>query len=317
MDRQRAVIKRLIHLSLVLAGISILTFSLLQLLPGDTAEAIAAASGDTSAEVIARLRQELGLDQPLYVQYFNWLGDILRLDLGQSYRTGQNVSEMIISRLPVTVEVLILVVSISLLVAVPVAMQAARFRGGWFDQMTSVGSFALQSLPPFLVALVMIVVFAVWAKLLPAIGFVPLSKGLWPNLRSLTIPVIALCVPMIPLYVRVLRNEMIRTLQEDFILVARAQGMPPRKIMWLYALKPSLPTLVTVVGVSVGTLISGTIVVEMISGLPGMGTLIFGAISSRDYVVVQGVVLFMASAYVLINFLVDLVIAFLDPRVNA
>lgn len=152
---------------------------------------------------------------------------------------------------------------------------------------------------------------------MPALGFVPLSESVVGNLRSLTIPTLALAAALIPVYTRVLRNEMVRTLQEDFIQVARSQGLPDRHILFRQALKPSMPLLLTVIGISVGTLVGGTIIVETICGLPGIGTLLFTAINNRDYVLVQGIVLFVATAYVLINFLVDLCHSLLDPRVTS
>ncbi len=308
---------RLIHLVAVLLGVSFLVFLLLDLLPGDTAEVIVASSDNPSPGAIEAIRRELGLDQPLLVRFGMWLGGVVQGDLGHSYRTGQTVVDAVGERLPVTLELLVLTEVISLAVAIPLAVFAARHRDRLFDRVSAAFTFGLQSVPNFMVSLVLIVVLAVQLGMLPALGFAPLSQGLGENLKSLAIPTFALAATLIPLYARVLRNEMIRTLQEDFILMARAEGLPPRTILFRYALKPSMPTLITVVGINIGTLVGGAIVVELISGLPGVGTLLFSAINNRDYVLVQGIILVVAAAYVVANFLVDVFYTILDPRVRA
>jgi peptide/nickel transport system permease protein len=308
---------RLAHLAGVLLGVSFLVYVLLDLLPGDTAEVIVASSSNPTEGAVEEIRRQLGLDQPLLVRYFQWLGDALTGNLGVSFRTGQQVVDAIGERLPVTLELLVLAEVISLAIAIPLAVAAAKRRDTTFDRGTAVVTFGLQSIPNFVVALVMIVVFSVTLGWLPAIGYVPIEEGLGANLESLIIPAVALASGLVPLYTRVLRNEMIRVLQEDFILVARAQGLTSRTVLFRYALKPSLPTLVTVVGINIGTLIGGTIIIELICGLPGVGTLLYSGINNRDYVLVQGVILFVAAAYVVANFLVDMFYTFLDPRVSA
>jgi peptide/nickel transport system permease protein len=313
----RIVGARVGHLAAVLLGVSFLVFVLLDLLPGDTAEVIVASSDNPTPGAVEEIRRELGLDQPLLWRFVLWLGDAVQGDLGQSYRTSQTVVEAIGDRLPVTVELLVLAEIVSLAVAVPVAVMAARRRDGVFDRVTAFFTFGLQSIPNFMVALVLILVLAVQLSLLPALGYVPISEGLADNLMSLTIPTLALAAGLIPLYLRVLRNEMIRTLQEDFILMARAEGLRNRTILFRYALKPSLPTLITVVGINIGTLVGGALIIELISGIPGLGTLLFSAINNRDYVLVQGIILVVAAAYVVANFLVDLFHSLLDPRVRA
>ncbi|MDO5500270.1 MAG: ABC transporter permease [Propionibacteriaceae bacterium] len=317
MRKLRLFAARAAHLLFVLFGVSFLVYLLLDLLPGDTAEVIVASSSNPSPDAVEQIRAQLGLDQPFFVRYLDWLGGALTGDLGVSYRTGETVVASIASRLPVTLELLILAEVVSLLIAIPLAVFAAQRRDTVFDRATAVFTFGLQSVPNFVVALVMIVVFAVVLRLLPALGFVPLEVSVAGNLKSMIIPVAALSSTLIPLYTRVLRNEVIRTLQEDFILMARAAGIKPLDILFRYTLKPSLPTLITVVGINIGTLLGGTIIIELISGLPGVGTLLYTAINTRDYVLVQGIVLFIACGYVLANFLVDLLYTYLDPRVQA
>lgn len=301
----------------VLAGVSFLVYLLMDLLPGDTADMIVSASDDPSPEAAARIRAELNLDKPLLVRYLLWLGQAIRGDLGISYRTKETVVGAIADRLPATLELMALSLVLSLLVAVPLAVYAARHRDRALDRGLSVLTFTMQSIPNFMVCLVLIFLFAVQLNLVPAVGFTPLSAGVGANLKSMLIPSVSLAFTLVPVYVRVLRNEMIRVLQEDFILVARAEGMKPNTVLFRYALRPSLPTLVTVVGINVGTLVGGALVIELITGLPGMGSLLFTAINNRDYVLVQGVVLFIAATYVIVNFAVDSLQTLIDPRTRA
>jgi peptide/nickel transport system permease protein len=312
--RLRPFAAKIAQLAGVLLGVSFLVYLLLGLLPGDTASVLVAGSDDPSPEAEARIRSELGLDDPFLERYFTWLGHALQGDLGLSYRSKEAVAEAISGRLPVTVELLVLALALSVAVAVPLAVYAAHHRDRLLDRVVTVLTFGMQSIPNFMVCLVMIFVFAVTLGVLPAVGFTPLSDGVWENVRSVTIPTIALSFTLVPVYVRVLRNEMIRVLQEDHVLVARAEGTRSRTILFRYALRPALPTLVTVIGINIGTLVGGTLVIELITGLPGMGSLLFTAINNRDYILVQGVVLFIAAAYVVANFAVDFIQTIIDPR---
>ncbi|MFI9628784.1 ABC transporter permease [Streptomyces sp. NPDC052042] len=313
----RTALIRVAHLAGVLLGVTFLVYVLLDMLPGDTAEVIVASSDQPSPEAVEAIRHNLGLDQPLLVRYVHWLGALFQGDLGQSYRTGQSVLGAVVDRLPVTLELMVVAEVVSLAVAIPLAAIAANRRDSVRDRIIAVFTFGMQSLPHFMVALLLVFLLAVKLKLLPAIGYVPLQDGVMENIKSLAIPTLALSAGLIPLYLRVLRTEMVRTLQEDYILLARSIGLRSGTILTRYALKPSLPTLVTVVGVNIGVLVGGTVVIELISGLPGVGTLLFTSINARDYVMVQGLILLIASAYVVANFFVDMLYTFLDPRVRA
>ncbi len=308
---------RVAHLLGVLMGVSFFVYVLLDLMPGDTAEVIVASSDSPSAAAIDAIRQQLGLDQPLIERYFSWLGGLFQGDLGQSFRTGESVLEAIGDRVPVSLQLLVMAELVSLVVAVPLAAFAAARRDSWIDKTIAVVTFGSQSVPNFMVAVLLVFLLAVQLGVLPAIGYVPLSDGLWPSVRSLIIPTLALSSGLIAVYVRVLRTEMVRVLQEDYILLARSVGLSNRTILVRYALKPALPALITVVGVNVGHLVGGSIVIELISGLPGVGTLLFESINSRDYVVVQGIILVIATTYVLVNVLIDIFYTILDPRVRA
>ncbi len=307
---------RLVQLVVVLPAISVLVFLLLEIMPGDPAEVIAGNSGDASPEAVAAIREALGLNRPLPVRYLSWLGDALRGDLGASYANGQPVMDAIKSRLPVSLQLIFYAEVISLLVAVPLATYVGQKRDSVVDRVVAAACFAGQAVPNFMLALILILIFAVSLGLLPAVGYVPLDQGVIASFKSLTIPALALSGSLVPVYVRVLRNELVRTLQEDYVLVGRAMGIPRWKLLTRYALRPASPTLITVVGVNIGSLLGGSVIVEVISGIPGMGTLMLNAIQNWDYVIVQGVVLVIATVYVLANFVVDLLHVAVDPRVS-
>ena len=308
---------RTAHLVGVLLGVTFLVYVLLDLLPGDPAQVIAASSDSPSKEAVEAIRTQLGLDHPLVVRYVEWLGNLFQGDFGQSYRTGQSVLSAVGDRLPVTLQLLVMAEVVSLGVAIPLATIAANKRDSLLDKTIATFSFGMQSLPNFMVAVLLVFLLAVRLHLLPALGYTPLHEGVGKSIKSLTIPTLALSAGLIPVYLRILRTEMVRTLQEDYILLARSVGLSPRTILTRYALKPSLPTLITVVGVNIGHLVGGTIVIELIAGLPGVGTLLFSSINSRDYVMVQGLILLIATTYVVANFLVDMFYTLLDPRVRA
>lgn len=312
----RIVLERVGRLLLVMAGVSFLVFILLDLLPGDAAEVMVANSGSNDPAAIEAMRVQLGLDKPMLQRYAEWTFGALQGDLGTSYRTGQEVTTAILERLPVTFQLIVMVEIIALLVAVPVVMLVATRRDSPLDRFVASLCFAFQAVPNFMFALLSILLFSVTLGWLPAIGYVPITEDFWASTLSLAIPSIALSAGLVPVYIRVLRNEMIRTLQEDFILVGRALGLPKRKLLLEYALRPSLPTLITVVGVNIGILVGGTVVVEVISGIPGTGSLLLGAINSWDYVLVQGIVLVVAATYVLANFAVDMINVAIDPRMR-
>lgn len=312
----RLLALRVAQLVVVLLAISVLVFLLLEIMPGDPAEVIAGNSGDASPEAVAAIREAMGLNRPLPIRYLDWLGGALQGDLGASYANGQPVMDAIKSRFPVSIQLIIYAELISLLIAVPLATYVGQKRDSLVDRVVAAACFAGQAVPNFMLALILILILAVTLGLLPAVGYVPLSQGFVESFKSLTIPALALSGTLIPVYVRVLRNELVRTLQEDYVLVGRAMGIPRWKLLTRYALRPASPTLITVVGVNIGSLLGGAVIVEVISGIPGMGTLMLNAIQNWDYVVVQGVVLVIATVYVLANFVVDLLHVAVDPRVS-
>jgi len=306
--------RRLLYLIPVLIAVTLLTFLIAALLPGDLAVALLADQA-TPAKVAA-LRHEMGLDAPLVLQYLHWVGGVVEGDFGRSFRTGEPVLSAIIQRLPVTVELMLFAELIALVIGVPLGILCAVRSGGAFDRLMTSTAFGMLSVPAFMSAIVLIFVFAVRLKLLPATGYVPLDEDIVGNLRSFVLPAATLGLGEWPVLMRVLRSDMIATLQEDYIAMARAKGLKPWRILLVHALKPSSLTLVTVTGINIGRLIGGAVLVETIFALPGIGRLLIGAIYTRDFVILQGVVLFVATAFVLINFVVDMLYGVLDPRIR-
>ena len=219
-------------------------------------------------------------------------------------------------RLPVTVEILVLTQIVALAIAVPCGIFSAWRSGSNFDRATMGTSLGLLSMPPFLIGILLIYLFSIQLGLLPATGYASLDDGILENLQSLLLPVLALALAEIPVYLRLLREDMMQTLQQDYIAVARAKGMPPRRILLFHALRPSSFSLITVVGVNIGRLIGGAIIVEVLFALPGIGQLLIQSVYQQDFLVLQGIVLFVAVAFVLVNATVDLLYNFLDPRTS-
>jgi peptide/nickel transport system permease protein len=306
--------RRLFYLVPVLLAVSLLTFLIASLLPGDLAYVI--LGDQATPENVEALRRDLGLDQPIWWRYFGWLGHALEGDLGRSFRTGQTVLQAVVERFPVSFELMLLAQIIALVIGVPLAIICAARGGGPFDRFMTGTAFGMLSVPTFLSAILLIYLFAVQLRWLPATGYVPLSEDPLANLRFFILPALTLGLAEWPGIMRVLRSDMIATLQEDFITLAKAKGLKPSRILFLHALKPSSLTLVTITGINIGRLMGGTVVVEQIFALPGIGRLLVAAINTRDLIILQGVVLCVACGYVLINFIVDMLYVVLDPRIR-
>ncbi|MGT2437365.1 ABC transporter permease [Bradyrhizobium betae] len=308
------VVRRLLAMLPVLLAVSLLTFLIASLLPGDLALVI--LGDQATPENVAALRRDMGLDQPLWWRYLSWLGHVLQGDLGRSFRTGQTVLQAVAERIPVSLQLMLMAEFIGLLIGVPVAIACAARAGGAFDRFMTGSAFAMLSMPSFLVAILLIYLFAVELHWLPATGYVPFTEQPLANLRFFVLPALTLALAEWPGIMRVLRSDMIATLQEDFIALAKAKGLKPSRILFVHALKPSSLTLVTVTGINIGRLLGGTLIVESIFALPGIGRLLVAAIYTRDLVILQGVVLLVACGFVIVNFIVDMLYAVLDPRIR-
>jgi peptide/nickel transport system permease protein len=308
------VARRLLYLVPVLLAVSLLTFLIASLLPGDLAYVI--LGDQATPENVAALRHDMGLDQPLPWRYLGWLGHVLQGDLGRSFRTGQTVLQAVSERLPVSIELMLLAETIGLLIGVPLAIACAARAGSAFDSFVTGAAFGMLSVPTFLSAILLIYLFAVELHLLPATGYVPLAEDPFGNLRFFILPALTLALAEWPGIMRVLRSDMIATLQEDYIALARAKGLKSSRILFVHALKPSSLTLVTVTGINIGRLIGGAVIVESVFALPGLGRLFVSAIYTRDLIILQGAVLLVAAGFVVVNFIVDMLYAVLDPRIR-
>ncbi|MES5482333.1 MULTISPECIES: ABC transporter permease [Bradyrhizobium] len=308
------VARRLLYLVPVLIAVSVLTFVIASLLPGDLAYVI--LGDQATPENVAALRHDLGLDQPIWLRYLGWLWHILQGDFGRSFRTGQTVLQAVSERVPISFELMILAELIGLAIGVPLAIACAAKAGSAFDRLMTGSAFGMLSVPTFLSAILLIYLFAVELRWLPATGYVPFTEDPVANLRFMVLPALTLGLAEWPGIMRVLRSDMIAALQEDYIALAKAKGLKPSRILFVHALKPSSLTLVTITGINIGRLIGGAVIVETIFALPGIGRLLVGAILTRDLIILQGVVLLVGAGFVIMNFIVDLLYALLDPRIR-
>lgn len=306
--------RKLFHLMVVVLAVSFLTFLMVDLLPGNAAYTVAGFEG-TPEEILA-LQEDLGLTGNVFARFLGWLSSAVSGDLGLSSITGEPVLETILSRLPVTIELMLLSQIFALLLAVPAALISSYRQQTFFDTFLTGFAFTALSVPVFVMALILIYIFAVWLNWFPATGYVSLNENAVHNLRSFALPALSIAlVEWVPL-MRVLRSDLITTLQKDYILLARAKGLPASRILLSHALRPSSFSLITILGLHIGHLIGGALIVESIFALPGIGRLLVGAILNQDADLVQGCILFIAIAYVMINFMIDVLYKVIDPRLR-
>jgi peptide/nickel transport system permease protein len=312
----RMIATKLALLVPVLFLVTLGTFVLLQLGPGDPAAKVLGNTG--SPEDYQRIRAEMGLDLPPVQRYLDWLGGVLRGDLGQNLVPPvEDVFARLMRAFPVNLELMVLAIVMALAVAVPLAMWSAYRAGGRVDRWISGATIASISMPPFLLGLLLLLVLAIAFPVFPLGQWArPSDVGWGENLRHAFLPALTLAFAEAPVFLRLLRSDLVATLQEDFILAARAKGMPARHIMVREALRPSSFSLVTLAGVSAGRLLGGTIIVEVVFGLPGLGSVVINAAQNSDFKLVQGGVLLIAAVYLLMNIVVDVLYGYLDPRVR-
>ncbi len=309
------VARKAARLVVVLFAVSVLTFLLTSLLPGSPVYDILGPRASDPV-LAARVRHDLHLNESLPARYEHWVSGVLHGTFGRAYNDNEKVTDVIRQRLPVTLELLLAAQLVALAVAVPLALVSAYRAGTRLDRLITATSFGALSVPDFVIAIVLVFVFAVHAHWLPATGYVHLTDSVTGNLRSIALPTITLALPLSAVYTRLLRSDLVATLQEEYILMARAEGLPPRRILLRHALRPSSFSLLTVLGINTGALIGGAVIVEYLFALPGMGSRLVDAIGRREYILVQGLVLVIAVGYVLANFLVDVLYGVLDPRVR-
>jgi peptide/nickel transport system permease protein len=308
------IVRRILATIPVMAVVAIFVFALLYLSPGDPAAIIA---GDTATvEDIVRIRAKLGLDEPVYIQFGSWVWRLLQGDLGISIFTNLPVSKLIEQRLEPTVALTITTLIISVLAAIPMGVLAAWKAGSWIDRVVMVFAVLGFSVPIFVLAYMLIFVFAIWADLLPVQGYVSITSGFWPFLSHMILPSAALGMVFAALIARITRASMLDVLAQDYIRTAQAKGLGSQQVLIGHALKNAAVPIVTIIGIGVALLIGGVVVTETVFAIPGLGRLTVDAILRRDYPIIQGIILIFSGAYVLINLLVDLSYTLIDPRIR-
>lgn len=310
----RYVWQKVGQLVAVLFLVTFLTFLLLNLLPGGPE--VAALGVGASEEQIEQFREEQNLDDPLVVRYGKWLGGAVQGDLGESLIRNVPVTDLLGNRIVPTLQIMFYATTFALLVAIPLGVLSAYKADSFFDKSVNTIAFGFLSIPNFIFAVLLVFLFAIELGWLPATGYTPFSEDPAQHIEGMILPCLSLAVGQIAVYMRLLRTDMISTLQEDYIGVARAKGMPTRRILVRHALRPSSFSLLTVAAINIGQLVGGTIVIERIFAIAGLGSLIVESIFTRDYLVVQGAIVIVAVGFVLVNFLVDILYAVLDPRIR-
>jgi peptide/nickel transport system permease protein len=306
--------RRFAGLLLTLGVVSLLIFAVMDLLPGDPASIMLGTSA--SPETLAALRHDLGLDQPLLLRYSQWLLGVFSGDLGQSYTYGVPVAGLVVERLAVTVPLALMAIALSVAISLPLGVLAASRRDGFFDMAACIFSEVSIAVPAFWVALLLIILFSTTLGLMPAGGFPGWGAGVWPAVMALLMPAVALALPQAGVLTRVTRSAVLETLNEDFTRTARAKGLSAGRVLWRHCVPNALIPIFTILGLQFTFLIAGAVLVENVFNLPGLGRLAYQALSQRDIVVMQDVVLLFAALVILMNFLVDLSYLVIDPRLR-
>ena len=308
------ITRRLLLTIPILLGTALIVFFVLRLVPGDPASAILGAHSTPAR--IRQVRDQLGLDKPIYDQFGSWLGGIFHLDFGQDYITSQSITSEMASRLPVTLELSAIAFVVSVVVSVPAGVLAAVHRGGWTDRLVQLLSVVTIAIPDFVLGILGILLFALVLGVLPSSGYVPVSESLWQNVQSLTLPALALALGFAGVLARVTRSGMIEALQADNIVFARAMGIKPRSIVFRHALRSAAISIVTVAGMQAGYLLGSTVVVETLFVVPGIGQQVVQAMLDRNYPVMQACVLIFVLAFVVVNLLTDLLYLAINPKLR-
>ena len=310
------LLRRLAYFIPVIFLVSVVVFSITMLMPGDPAMAFLGDAMGQDKAAYAAMRAELGLDRPIAVQYASWLGRAVRGDFGRSVRTREPVVEGVRARLPVTLQLTAMALVFALVVAVPVGIVSATRPNSWLDTIGTVVAIGVVAIPEFWLGILLIYLFAVSLHWLPSSGYVPLAMGLWPSVSSMLMPAVALGTTVTAVTMRQVRASLLEVLRQEYVVVARAKGLSEPRVVRVHAVKNALIPVVTIVGLQIGRLVGGAVVVETIFALPGMGRLAADSIFFRDFPMLQGVVLVMATSVLLFNLLTDVLYAYLDPRIR-
>ena len=306
--------KRLVTAIVTLALASVVVFAVLEVVPGDPARLMLGMNA--SAGQVEQLRSQMGLNDPLLLRYLHWAGGILRLDFGRSYTYSVPVIDLVRERVMVSLPLALIALALSTAIALPVGIYSASRHGRMGDALAmSAAQFGV-AVPNFWFALLLVYLFAVWLRWVPAGGFPGWSAGVGPALNALVLPAVALALPQAAILARVTRSALVEVLSEDFIRTARAKGLPWRAVLWRHALRNALIPVVTIMGLQFAFLLAGTVIIENVFYLPGLGRLVFQAITQRDLIVVESVVMLLVASVIAVNLIVDLSYALVDPRLR-
>jgi peptide/nickel transport system permease protein len=310
------ILRRMLLLIPVLFGVSLLVFTLIHAIPGDFSNFVIGTDTRITVEQRELVKASYGLDQPLPVQYVKWMSHVLQGDLGNSFRTRRAITDELSLRLPVTAELAILAATMAIILAIPAGVVAAVRRNSRVDYAATIGTLVGISMPSFLLATILVLVFSFKLKWLPPIGYVPFREDPVANLKVMIMPSISLALPLTAVIMRYTRSAVLEALSQDHVRVARAKGLASPAVMSRHVLRNASIPIITVIGIQFASLLGGTVIIETIFGLPGIGRYIYESISTRDYPVVQGVTLVMATVFVLISLIVDVTYSYMDPRLR-
>jgi peptide/nickel transport system permease protein len=308
------VIKRILLVIPVLLGISIVVFSMTRLIPGDVVAVLLGTN--TDPKTAAELRHLLGLDQPLWKQYVQWLWKLLHGDMGVSLRTGRSVIGEILKQFPATLQLATAAMFFSLLVAIPLGTIAAARRNSGYDYGSSFISILGVSTPDFWLGTMLILIFALWLRWLPPAGYYAFLQDPIRSITYLILPAFSLGTGLMAVVMRMTRSSMLEVIRQDFIRTARSKGLEEKRVIYQHALRNAMIPVITVIGIQSGYILGGSVIIEQVFARPGVGRLALQAINQRDYPMVQGTVLFVTVLFVMINLVVDLLYAYIDPRIH-
>ncbi|MED1562934.1 peptide ABC transporter [Alkalihalobacillus alcalophilus ATCC 27647 = CGMCC 1.3604] len=308
------ILRRVGLMGAILFLVSVIIFSLVNVLPGDPATLI--LGQEATPEALESLREEMGLNQPLIIQYFEWVTGVLQGDFGHSIRDNTPVTTILVQKIPVTLQLTIMSFFIAIMIAVPVGIISATRKGTLWDYSSTLFALSGVSIPPFFLGILLIFVFAVTLGWLPPSGYVPLSEDFTRSLMLMILPAITIGIRLSAELTRMLRSSLLEVLQADFIRTGYAKGLLERGVVFGHAFRNALIPVITVSGLQMATFLGGAVITETIFAVPGIGQLVVTSILTRDFPVVQGAVMFMAFAVILINFMVDILYTVLDPRIK-
>ena len=310
------VVRRVLLMVPVLLGVTMVTFVIVRSIPGDPVQVMLGADRRSTPEQIEAIRTSYGLDRPLPVQYVRWLGHVVQGDLGQSLRSRRPLTDELRLRLPVTIQLAVMAAILAAVPALVVGVIAALKRNSGVDYLATIGTLIGVSVPNFLLATLLVLLFSYTLKWLPPVGFQPLLEDPGQNLKTMIMPAISLGLPLAAVLMRNTRSSVLEVLGQEHVRTARAKGLPQRRVLFRHILPNAGIPIVTIAGIQVANLLGGTVIVEQIFGLPGVGRYVYEAIANRDYPVVQSVTLVLAFLFVLVSLVVDVLYAVIDPRLR-